>query len=98
MAVFNIETQIWKPEKKLPDTMWGHEWTGECVVMAGKMYTRDPIKSIVYVYDPKENKWETDKMLNIFDWENASVVDDVLYYYDALWKMMRAYNPRERNW
>ncbi|CAN6832968.1 unnamed protein product [Brassica oleracea] len=100
MAVFNIDKHIWEPEKELPDTVRGYRWTGECVVMAGKMYTRDPLKSIVYVYDPKENKWETDKMLNTFDWENASVVDDVLYYFDYKrgGKVLRAYDPKESSW
>ncbi|CAH8347829.1 unnamed protein product [Eruca vesicaria subsp. sativa] len=98
MAVFNIETQVWEPKKELPDTVRsGYKWNDECVVMAGKMYTRDPDnRNIVYVYEPKENKWERDNMLNRFNWEDGCVVGDVLYYFDG--KVLRAYDPKERKW
>ncbi|XP_048611413.1 F-box/kelch-repeat protein At4g38940-like [Brassica napus] len=75
MAVFNTETQIWETAT---ETMIGRPYG--CVVMAGKMYTRDARNS--FVYDPKESKWETDKRLNMFKWEGGCVVDDVLYYFD----------------
>ena len=90
MAVFDAETEMWEPKKTTPETM-SHLWPGECVVMAGKMYMRDHINSFVYVYEPKESKWETDKMLNKFKWKDACVVDDVLYYYDSVSAVLRAY-------
>ncbi|KAH0883066.1 hypothetical protein HID58_059162, partial [Brassica napus] len=80
MPVFDTETEMWEPKKTTPETMSGYLWARECVVMAGKMYMRDP--SYSFVYDPKERKWETDKMLNKFKWRNARVVDDILYYFD----------------
>ncbi|CAF1818685.1 unnamed protein product [Brassica napus] len=64
MAVFNTETQIWETAT---ETMIGRPYG--CVVMAGKMYTRDARNS--FVYDPKESKWETDKRLNMFKWEGG---------------------------
>ncbi|XP_056843406.1 F-box/kelch-repeat protein At4g38940-like [Raphanus sativus] len=94
MAVFNTETQIWETATET-ETMIGRP-VG-CVVMAGKMYTRDPFNS--FVYDPKECKWEIEETLNMFKWEGGRVVDDVLYYFDNLGgKVLRAYNPRESSW
>ncbi|KAF3555293.1 hypothetical protein F2Q69_00011309 [Brassica cretica] len=97
MAVFNTETQMWEP-KTTPETMIGYLWPGECVVMASKMYMRDHINSFVYIYEPKESKWETDKMLNKFKWKDACVVDDVLYYYDSVSAVLSAYDPKESSW
>ena len=91
MPVFDTETEMWEPKKTTPETMSNHLWPGECVVMAGKMYMRDHINSFVYIYEPKESKWETDKMLNKFKWKDACVVDDVLYYYDSVSAVLRAY-------
>ncbi|CAG7874610.1 unnamed protein product [Brassica rapa] len=92
MAVFNTETQIWETAT---ETMIGRPYG--CVVMAGKMYTRDGRNS--FVYDPKESKWETDKRLNMFKWQGGCVVDDVLYYFDNRGgKVLRAYNPRKSSW
>uniref|UniRef100_A0A0D3BS40 F-box domain-containing protein n=2 Tax=Brassica TaxID=3705 RepID=A0A0D3BS40_BRAOL len=98
MPVFDTETEMWEPKKTTPETMSNHLWPGECVVMAGKMYMRDHINSFVYIYEPKESKWETDKMLNKFKWKDACVVDDVLYYYDSVSAMLRAYDPKESSW
>ncbi|KAG2260757.1 hypothetical protein Bca52824_080051 [Brassica carinata] len=98
MTVFNTETQMWEPKKTMPETMGGlNMWPDGCVVMAGKMYTRDNINSFVFGYDPKESKWEMDNMLNMFRWRDACVVDDVLYYYDWGGKV-RAYDPKESSW
>ncbi|KAG2326800.1 hypothetical protein Bca52824_009528 [Brassica carinata] len=91
MAVFNTEKQIWEI---MTETMIGRP-VG-CVVMAGKMYARDPFNS--FVYDPVESKWETDKTLNMFKWVGGCVVDDVLYYFDSLGKVLRAYDPKESSW
>nr|VDD06461.1 unnamed protein product [Brassica oleracea] len=97
MAVFNTETQMWEPKKTTAETMSGYMWPYDCcVVMAGKMYMRDP--SYSFVYDPKERKWETDKMLNKFKWRNARVVDDILYYFDYSWEVLRAYDPKGSSW
>ncbi|KAG2326798.1 hypothetical protein Bca52824_009526 [Brassica carinata] len=100
MTVFNTETQMWEPKKTTPETMDGYMmWPGDCVVMAGKMYMRDDINSFVFDFDPKESKWEANKkMLNMFKWEDACVVDDVLYYYDCGWEVLRAYDPKESSW
>ncbi|CAH2060070.1 unnamed protein product [Thlaspi arvense] len=82
VVVFNTETQTWeKPAMKRLDIELGNTYYG-CVVMAGKLYTRDSDNS--FAYDPKENKWETDEILNLQKWYNACVIDDVLYYYDCI--------------
>ncbi|KAL0721112.1 hypothetical protein Bca4012_035711 [Brassica carinata] len=86
-----IQTQMWEPEKTTPEMM-----SGCMVMMAGKMYTRDGLNS--FVYDPKESRWETDKTLNMFEWDYGCVVDDVLYYYDYHGSVFRAYNPKECSW
>ncbi|KAF8110188.1 hypothetical protein N665_0086s0028 [Sinapis alba] len=91
MGVFNTETQIWETAT---ETNVGRPAC--CVVMGGKVYTRGPFDS--FVYDPEESKWETEKTLNMFKWVGGCVVDDVLYYYDILRKVLRAYNPRESSW
>ncbi|CAH8347840.1 unnamed protein product [Eruca vesicaria subsp. sativa] len=95
IVVFNTETQMWEPMKETPI---GYIRPDDCVVMGGKMYTRDHINS--FVYEPKESKWERDEMLNMFNWVGACVVDDVLYYYDRRRgeKVLRAYDPKESSW
>ncbi|ESQ38395.1 hypothetical protein EUTSA_v10029517mg, partial [Eutrema salsugineum] len=66
------------------------------VVMEDKIYIRD--KSNNFVYEPKESKWELEDVLNSKHWENACVIDDVLYYYDVKKKKFRAYDPKQRCW
>ncbi|CAN7053260.1 unnamed protein product [Brassica rapa subsp. trilocularis] len=93
MLVFNTETQTWedgmtKPVRKVCD--------GSLVVMADKMYMTDGMKS--FVYDPKESKWETDKMLSSKFWEYACVVDDVLYYHHFSDNELIAYDPEHKCW
>ena len=37
-----------------------------------------------FVYVPKENKWETNEVLNSKEWDQGvCVLDDVMYYYDS---------------
>lgn len=64
--------------------------------MADKLYTRDSLSS--FVYEPKESTWKKDENLNFHKWKNACVVDDILYYYDRVDNMLRAYDPKLRNW
>ncbi|CAH2060112.1 unnamed protein product [Thlaspi arvense] len=97
MVVLNTETQKWEePAMIKPDIELGETYYYGCVVMAGKMYTRDSDNS--FVYEPKEDKWERDEMLNLKDWEFACSVDDVLYYCDRDEKSLRAYDPKQRCW
>ncbi|KAJ4891636.1 F-box/kelch-repeat protein [Raphanus sativus] len=97
MTVFNTETQMWEPKKTAPETLMSDcMWPGDCVVLAGKMYMQDDINS--FVFEPKESKWETEKTLNMFRWKDECVVDDVLYYYDCVWEVLRAYDPKESGW
>lgn len=63
---------------------------------AREMYARGFEDS--FVYDPKESKWETDEVLDSKDWENACVVDDVLYFYDYIDDELRAYDPEHKCW
>ncbi|CAA7014933.1 unnamed protein product [Microthlaspi erraticum] len=95
MAVFNTETQTWEPETIKVETE-AKMWRWECVVMAGKMYFSDRENS--NVYEPKGRKWETDEMVNGKEWENACVVDDVLYYYDDYKDKIRAYDSEKKSW
>ncbi|CAH2060013.1 unnamed protein product [Thlaspi arvense] len=72
MVVFNIETQKWEKPVIIKA---GIDYNYGCVVMADTLYRRDDDNSFVYAL--KENKWETDEMLNLKEWENACVVDDL---------------------
>ncbi|KAJ4909864.1 F-box/kelch-repeat protein [Raphanus sativus] len=92
VVVFDTETQTWEPEMKKPEMgMYG------CVVaMGGKIYMRDINKS--FVYEPKENKWETEEVLSSKEWENACVFDDVLYYRDYWKNKLRWFDPKQRCW
>ncbi|CAN6813474.1 unnamed protein product, partial [Brassica oleracea] len=93
MVVFDTKTQVWEPGMI---SVMKEGFICGCVVMADKIYTRDYANS--FVYDPKENKWEKDEMLNLHKWENACVVDDVLYYLDCNEKELRAYDGKQRCW
>ncbi|CAH2060111.1 unnamed protein product, partial [Thlaspi arvense] len=67
MAVFNTETQKWEePVMIQPDI---DTWCG-CVVMGDKLYLRNNHKNS-FVYEPKEDEWERDEMLNLKKWEHA---------------------------
>ncbi|KAF8048802.1 hypothetical protein N665_2400s0003 [Sinapis alba] len=95
MVVFNTETEMWEPGTISVDKEI-NICTNGCVVMADKMYTRNHANS--FVYDPKESKWETDEMLELHKWENACLVDDVLYYLDCkrCGKELRAYDRKQK--
>ncbi|KAJ4907400.1 F-box/kelch-repeat protein [Raphanus sativus] len=93
MVVFDTKTQTWEPGMISVDKegiIYG------CVVMANKMYTRNHAGS--FVYDPKESKWEKEEMLNLHEWVNACVIDDVLYYLDFYEEELRAYDGKKRCW
>ncbi|CAA7060187.1 unnamed protein product, partial [Microthlaspi erraticum] len=46
MVVFNTETKMWEPEiKPIANKETCKRWTRNCVVMAGKIYTKDPFNS-----------------------------------------------------
>ncbi|CAH2060113.1 unnamed protein product [Thlaspi arvense] len=94
MVVFNTETQKWEEPRVIKAGIAA--WRG-CVVVVGMLYLKDNHNDS-FVYEPKENKWERDEMLNLHDWENACVVDDVLYYFDYGVKRIRAYDPKQRCW
>ncbi|CAH2060041.1 unnamed protein product [Thlaspi arvense] len=96
MVVFNTETQKWEEPAMVVFNIDFGTWSGFGVVMAEKLYTRNDDNS--FVYEPKENKWERDEMLNLKDWEYACVVDDVLYYYDYVENALRRYDPKQRCW
>ncbi|KAF8068499.1 hypothetical protein N665_1148s0016 [Sinapis alba] len=98
MVVFNTESQMWEPGLIKPDTSPAETWHyGYMAVMAGKIYTRHVLNNFVYV--PKENKWETDEVLNSKEWdEGVCVLDDVLYYHDSCENCLNRYDPKERRW
>ncbi|CAH2071104.1 unnamed protein product [Thlaspi arvense] len=96
VMVFDTETQKWDPAMKKPDVELGHIWINNSVVIKDRIYMRGDVNS--FVYEPKENKWELDEMLNSRNWWGACVVDDVLYYYDTILNELRAYDPKQRCW
>ncbi|KAL1225957.1 F-box/kelch-repeat protein [Cardamine amara subsp. amara] len=95
LRVFDTKTQVWEPQMTKLGLDIGQLWSG-CVVMEGKIYMRDNEKS--FVYDPMDDKWEIDEMLNSRKWECACVVDDILYYFDFLKKRLRAYDTKLKCW
>ncbi|KAL1225958.1 F-box/kelch-repeat protein [Cardamine amara subsp. amara] len=95
IMVFNTKTGIWEPEMIKLGFEIGRLWPG-CVVMEGKIYMRDVENS--FVYEPREDKWEREEMLNSKKWEYACVVDDILYYYDVFKKILRAYDIKHKCW
>ncbi|CAA7037939.1 unnamed protein product [Microthlaspi erraticum] len=96
MVVFNTETQIWEPEIIKQDI--AIDLTGPIygVVIADKMYVRG--RDNTFVYEPKGGKWKKHEMLSSKRWENACVVDGVLYYYDRVENMLRTYDPKHMCW
>ncbi|XP_018463206.2 F-box/kelch-repeat protein At4g38940-like [Raphanus sativus] len=97
MEVFNTEIQTWEPGMMMSlDKDARYIYNNSCVAMADKIYTKNSINS--FVYDPKENKWETDEMLDLKIWHNACIVDDVLYYLDCYGGELRAYDRKKRYW
>ncbi|ESQ51520.1 hypothetical protein EUTSA_v10017832mg [Eutrema salsugineum] len=96
IVVFNTETQMWEHGVIKPDIELGHSWLRCVVVMADKLYMRDNDNS--FVYEPNKKKWETDDVLNLKEWDNACVIDDVLYYPDIDKKKIRAYDPKQKCW
>ncbi|ESQ38394.1 hypothetical protein EUTSA_v10029396mg, partial [Eutrema salsugineum] len=95
VMVLDTETQIWEPEIKKPGIELGYLWTGS-VVMEDKIYMRDRRNS--FVYEPKESKWGLDEVLISRDWENACVIDNVVYYYDYCNRKLRVYDSKQRCW
>ncbi|KAJ4884173.1 F-box/kelch-repeat protein [Raphanus sativus] len=93
ILVFDTETQTWEDGMTKPVMEMSLCFL---VVMADKMYVMGYENS--YVYDPKESKWETDEVLDSKTWENACVVDDVLYFYDFRGKELRVYDPEHKCW
>ncbi|CAH8357043.1 unnamed protein product [Eruca vesicaria subsp. sativa] len=89
--VFSTETQVWQ--------LCLENLSHRCycvVVMGDKIYMSDSHNS--FVYDPKENKLERDEILNINNWQNACVLDDVLHYYDCSEEKISRYDPNRRCW
>ncbi|CAL9223718.1 unnamed protein product [Arabidopsis halleri] len=99
MLVFNTETQRWEPEMTTKPSLELRRFWFECVVIADKMYVRDyHYSQESFVYEPKEDKWESDEMLNSNKWYRGCVLDDLLYYYDPFENKLRAYDPKHRCW
>ncbi|CAA7023540.1 unnamed protein product [Microthlaspi erraticum] len=42
--------------------------------------------------------WETDEMVNAKKWDDACVVDDVLYYHDVVENKLKAYDSEKKCW
>ncbi|KAG2322149.1 hypothetical protein Bca52824_015362 [Brassica carinata] len=92
ILVFDTETQTWEGPMTVQVIQQIRD--GCLVVMAGKMYMRN--FQNCYVYDPKESKWETDEVLSSEEWENACVVNDVLYFYSWPVKELRVCGPEHK--
>ncbi|CAN7061126.1 unnamed protein product, partial [Brassica rapa subsp. trilocularis] len=100
MVVFNTESQLWELVTTKLNIEFGHTCLTRYAVMDGKLYMRDNVQS--NVYEPKQCKWEREReeRLNFHNWRNASVVDNILYYYDFdyCWNKLRSYDPKQRYW
>ncbi|KAG2331605.1 hypothetical protein Bca52824_002785 [Brassica carinata] len=95
VKVYDTETQMWEPEIAKPKIKPGTMLVDD-VVMENKIYMRH--YNITSVYEPKENKWELDEMLNSKEWVGACVIDNELYYYDKWEKKLRVYDPKQKYW
>ncbi|CAH2071117.1 unnamed protein product [Thlaspi arvense] len=93
--VLDTETQKWDPAMKKLNVEQHNVFT-DSVVMDDKIYMRNRFKS--FVYEPKESKWNLDQMLNSEGWEDACVIEDVLYYYDINVNKLKAFDPKQRCW
>ncbi|KAJ4906005.1 F-box/kelch-repeat protein [Raphanus sativus] len=97
VSVFDIETQLWEPILVMEKMIFG-PWS-DSVVMDGKIYMRDCMNGISFVYEPEERICELmDEVMDSKAWEGSCVVDDVLYYYDWSVKVLRAYDPKLSCW
>ncbi|XP_010497340.1 PREDICTED: F-box/kelch-repeat protein At4g38940-like, partial [Camelina sativa] len=98
MLVFNTETQTWEPEMTTKPSLELSRFWCECAVIADKMYVRDCSSKESFVYEPKEDRWELDEVLNSYNWYRGCVLDDVLYYYDPFENKLRAYDSKQKCW
>ncbi|KAJ4905911.1 F-box/kelch-repeat protein [Raphanus sativus] len=97
VSVFDIETQLWEPMLVMEKMILG-PWS-DSVVMDGKIYMRDCMNGISFVYEPEERICEwMDEVMDSKVWVGSCVVDDVLYYYDWSEKALRAYDPKQGCW
>ncbi|CAH2071123.1 unnamed protein product [Thlaspi arvense] len=60
--VINSEGDMWDHAMKKPDVELRNLWINNYVVMEDKIYMRTRYNS--FVYEAKENRWESDEMLN----------------------------------
>ncbi|EOA19729.1 hypothetical protein CARUB_v10003779mg [Capsella rubella] len=98
MLVFNTETQTWEPEMTTKPSKELRRFWYDNVVIAGKMYVRDSRFDESFVYEPKEDKWEPDEILNSNKWYRGCVLDDLLYYYDPYENKLRVYDSKHKCW
>ncbi|ESQ51978.1 hypothetical protein EUTSA_v10017912mg [Eutrema salsugineum] len=95
IMVFDTEAETWNVTKKRMN--WEvKQRLFSSVEMSGNIYMRGHKNS--YVYEPKGDKWEEDRILHSKEWSNSCVIDDVLYYYDVDKNCIRTYDPKERAW
>ncbi|KAJ4907383.1 F-box/kelch-repeat protein [Raphanus sativus] len=95
MVVLNTETETWELVRTMADTRGYYTWSSSFVMMDGKMYMISP--DGIYVYDPKESRWETDHEKLEFWVNKGCVLDDVFYCYDYV-NSLRTYDPKQRRW
>ncbi|KAJ4869630.1 F-box/kelch-repeat protein [Raphanus sativus] len=96
MVVLNTETETWELVRTMADTRGYYTWSSSFVMMDGKMYMLSP--DGIYVYDPKESRWETDHEKLEFWVNKGCVLDDVFYCYDFYVNSLRTYDPKQRRW
>ncbi|XP_018463338.1 F-box/kelch-repeat protein At4g38940-like isoform X2 [Raphanus sativus] len=67
------------------------------VVMEGKLVLKSFRNHHGFAYEPRENKWELNEVLNAKEWKGACVIDDVLYYHDRSGKAgaLMAFDPKQ---
>ncbi|KAF8090825.1 hypothetical protein N665_0465s0007 [Sinapis alba] len=87
IMLFNTKTHIHRPGL--------HYLVYDSVVMADKIYVRDLYECSVY--DQKENLWKPG-MLNSKEWQNACVIDGILYDGLGDFNNVSTYDPKRRCW
>lgn len=96
VMVFDTETQTWEPVMIQHGFPFG-DLLSDAVVMEGKLLLKSFRNHHGFAYEPRENKWELNEVLNAKEWKGACVIDDVLYYHDRSGKAgaLMAFDPKQ---
>ncbi|CAH2060107.1 unnamed protein product [Thlaspi arvense] len=76
------------------------------IYVAGNSFHDNVRKKVMVVFNTETQKWEEPRIIKVdielgghtYKWNDACVVDDVLYYFDLAEKSIRTYDPKQRYW